>query len=101
MEAGKLWRQGNLDLQKLAESVALSPIHLSEVLNAGLETSFYDFVNRYRIREACKLLGTTDMSVLEVSEAVGYNAKSTFNASFKRVTSQTPSMWRRENRAAV
>jgi AraC-like DNA-binding protein len=94
MADGQLWRKHALNLQGLASEVAVSPIHLSEVLNTKIGMSFYDYVNQCRIRDACELLIQTDMSVIEISETVGFNSKSTFNTSFKKITDQTPSQWR-------
>ncbi|MDO6731630.1 helix-turn-helix transcriptional regulator [Marinovum sp. 2_MG-2023] len=98
MTEGQLWRNHALNLQSLASEVAVSPIHLSEVLNTKIGMSFYDYVNQGRIRDACDLLIRTDKSVIEISEIVGFNAKSTFNASFKKITDQTPSQWRRTHK---
>lgn len=94
MADGQLWRKHALNLQGLASEIAVSPIHLSEVLNTKIGMSFYDYVNQCRVRDACDLLIQTNMSVIEISEIVGFNAKSTFNTSFKKVTDQTPSQWR-------
>ena len=94
MTEDRLWRDHGLNLQSLASAIAISPIHLSEVLNTKLGLSFYDYVNQCRIRDACAMLIQTDASIIEISEAVGFNAKSTFNTSFRKVTDQTPSQWR-------
>lgn len=98
---GQLWRDHGINLKRLAAEIAIPPIHLSEVLNTTLELSFYDYINRCRVQDACSLLSETQMTVLEISETVGFNAKSTFNASFKKITGQTPSDWRKTNRAEV
>lgn len=98
MAEGQLWRKQTLNLKTLASEVAMSPIHLSEVLNTQIGMSFYDYVNQCRVRDACELLIQSDMSMIEISEMVGFNAKSTFNASFKKVTGQTPSQWRMSHR---
>jgi AraC-like DNA-binding protein len=81
-------------LGSLTSAIAIAPIHLSEVLNTKLSMPFYDYVNQCRIRDACDLLIKTDATIIEISETVGFNAKSTFNTSFKKVTDQTPSSWR-------
>lgn len=94
MANGQLWRDHGLNLSSLASAIAIAPIHLSEVLNTKLSMSFYDYVNQCRIRDACDLLIKTDATIIEISETVGFNAKSTFNTSFKKVTDQTPSSWR-------
>lgn len=94
MAEGQLWRQHALNLRGLASEIAVSSIHLSEVLNTNLGMSFYDYVNQCRVADACELLIHTDMTVIEISETVGFNSKSTFNTSFKKVTEHTPSQWR-------
>ena len=94
MADGQLWRDHGLNLRGLASEVSIPPIHLSEVLNTKVGMSFYEYVNQCRIRDACDLLINTNDTIIEISEAVGFNAKSTFNTSFKKVTDQTPSQWR-------
>lgn len=98
MEDGQLWRDHGLNLRSLAQAISVPPIHLSEVLNTKLGMTFYDYVNQCRVRDACDLLIQTDDSIIEISETVGFNAKSTFNTSFKKVTEQTPSQWRKRHR---
>jgi AraC-like DNA-binding protein len=97
MSKDQLWRDHDLNLRSLAAAIAVPPIHLSEVLNSHLGLSFYDYVNQFRIKDACDLLAEPGLSILEISETVGFNAKSTFNASFRKVTGQTPSEWRRRH----
>lgn len=94
MAERKLWRDHGLNLRGLAAEISIAPIHLSEVLNTKIGMSFYDYVNQCRIRDACALLINTNDTIIEISEAVGFNAKSTFNTSFRKATDQTPSQWR-------
>ncbi|MCV6591980.1 MAG: helix-turn-helix transcriptional regulator [Silicimonas sp.] len=98
MSEGQLWRDHGLNLRGLAAEISIPSIHLSEVLNTRLSMSFYDYVNQWRVRDACELLAGSDQTILEISETVGFNAKSTFNTSFKKVTEQTPSQWRMKHR---
>lgn len=98
MVDGQLWRNHALNLRGLAAEISIPSIHLSEVLNTKLGMSFYDYVNQCRIRDACDLLINTEKTVIEISEDVGFNAKSTFNTSFKKVTDQTPTQWRMTHR---
>lgn len=56
------------------------------------------FVNGFRVKDAAKLLTTTDQTILQISLAVGFLSKSNFNCEFTRVMGQTPSAWRQAGR---
>jgi AraC-like DNA-binding protein len=65
-----------------------------------LQQNFFDFINRYRIEEAQRLL--TDppdkkITVLEVLYECGFNSKSSFNTLFKKHTGLTPSEFKKKN----
>lgn len=100
MERDKIWRQQGLRLKDLSDVTGITPIHLSEVLNTEIGESFYDYVNGYRIRDACAFLRHSEDTVLTIGETVGFASKSTFNSQFKKVTGQTPSAFRASGRAS-
>lgn len=98
------YRQGDLTLQDLADAMGISSHNLTEVINTQLGQSFYDFVNGYRVREVQARL--TDpayegWTVLAIGMEAGFNAKSSFNAAFKRHTGMTPTQYRRRVEEAV
>ncbi|HMV50393.1 MAG TPA: helix-turn-helix domain-containing protein [Blastocatellia bacterium] len=102
MESEKLFTDGDMTLQKLAEHLAIPAAHLSQVVNERCNQTFNDFINSYRVREAqAKLLdpATKHYSILAIAEEVGFNSKSTFNAVFKKHTGQTPSEFRESSKA--
>lgn len=103
MERETPWLDENLGLGDLARQAAIPPAHVSEVLSQELETSFFGFVNAYRVHEAQRLLGAadaTDRSVLEIAMACGFSSKSSFNRVFKRLTRMTPSAFAHRARRA-
>jgi AraC-like DNA-binding protein len=70
------------------------PNHLSQVINAELNKSFFDFINEYRIAEAKRRLldGRFEhYSILAIALEVGFNNKASFNRVFKKHTRMTPS----------
>ncbi len=86
-----------LNLATLSRAIGEKPHYVSQVINQDLGTTFYDFINRQRIDDACsRLRQEPETTVLEIALAVGFNAKSTFNTAFKRHTGQTPSAFRRQ-----
>lgn len=67
---------------------------MSEAVNRLRSVSLSQFVNEYRIKDACSLLDQTEQSVLQIALPVGFASKSNFNREFQRVTGTTPSAWR-------
>jgi AraC-like DNA-binding protein len=99
MEVDRSYLNSHLSLPELAANIGCSVNHLSQAINEGHGVSFFDFVNRYRIVEATRMLSLREPdepSILDVALAVGFNSTSTFYAAFKRVTGKTPAQYRRE-----
>lgn len=95
METDHLHRDPNLSLWSLARHIGAPPNYVSQTLNEVIGENFFDFVNGYRITEAKTLLSTTDDTVLAITYEVGFNARSSFYNAFKRVTGQTPTVYRK------
>ncbi|WP_167884427.1 helix-turn-helix domain-containing protein [Leptospira ilyithenensis] len=96
MEVRKPYFSSGFSLDDLADHLNLPRAHITQALNEVLETNFYHFVNEYRIREFILLLGSSGEekpNFLSLAFQVGFNSKSTFNDSFKRVTGDTPSLY--------
>lgn len=104
MDAEHPHRRGDLTLQDLADALGISSHNLTEVINMQLGQSFYDFVNGYRVRDVQAWLVDPDYAewtVLAIGMEAGFNAKSSFNAAFKRHAGMTPSQYRRRHAAPV
>lgn len=87
----------SLTIQDLAQQLQLPVRELSLLINHHLDQHFFDFVNEYRIQHSMRLLKDPtqrDRTVLEILYAVGFNSKSSFNTSFKKLTGQTPTQYR-------
>jgi AraC-like DNA-binding protein len=95
-EKDGLHRNEDLSLRRIARRLGLPDRRVSNAINRVRGISVSQFVNDFRIREACTLLSTTERTVLEVSLAAGFATKSNFNREFLRVTGQTPSQWRKD-----
>lgn len=95
MAEAKPFLDPQLNLERLADRVAMTPREVSELLNRSAGQHFFDFVNRYRIEHAQALmLETPKRSILEVLHESGFNSKSSFNTAFRKHTGMTPSAWR-------
>lgn len=97
MERDGLFRNPELTLPDLAAHVGLTPNAVSACLNAGLGTSFNDFVNGYRLAEVKQRLLTDDvekLTILGIAYEAGFNSKTTFNRVFKESTGLSPKAYR-------
>jgi AraC-like DNA-binding protein len=99
MQNKKPYLVPELTLDQLASQLSLKPRILSQTINENLGQNFYDFVNRYRIQEASRLLTNPKdekITILEVLYEVGFNSKSSFNTLFKKYTGLTPREFRKK-----
>jgi AraC-like DNA-binding protein len=71
--------------------LSITPNQLSQIINQQASKSFYEFVNKYRIDHAKRLLKEhPNKTVLDIALAVGFSSKPTFNRVFKQHTGTTP-----------
>jgi len=68
-------------------------------MNAHAGSNFPDYINKYRVKEAKKLLGDNNFSaytIVAIGLECGFNSKSTFYYAFKKFTGLTPTAYRKE-----
>jgi len=95
MSFSKPFLKPDFSLPELADQLRVTVHQLSQVINEGLGESFFEMTAEYRIEEAKVLLKEKmNIKIEEIAEQVGYNSKSSFNTSFKKITGKTPSEWR-------
>lgn len=83
-----------ITLDKIADELHLSKSHLSRIINGELGSSFPDYLNTLRVEEAKSYLSNPDFSnytLVAIGMEAGFNSKTTFNNTFKKVTGITPS----------
>lgn len=95
----RLARDENLTLSRLARRAGLPARQISGAVNRLAGKNVSQYINDFRIAEACRLLLETDMSVTSAMLESGFQTKSNFNREFRRVTSLSPASWREQNRA--
>jgi AraC-like DNA-binding protein len=94
MAVKKPFLDPNLSLPELGRLLDVSTHDLSFVLNAGFGESFFQFVNRYRVEEASRLLLSDKhrhLNMIGIAFEAGFNSKTTFNTTFKKLKGQSPS----------
>jgi AraC-like DNA-binding protein len=99
MAEKKPYLDPNLTLPQLAGELNIPSHHLSQVINKNIGQNFFDFINRYRIKEVKSKITHPDYqkySVLGIAFEAGFNSKSAFNRVFKNITGQTPTQFKKQ-----
>ena len=97
LEEKRPYLQAGLRLEDLARELGLKPYQVSEILNLGVGSTFYDHINGLRIEEAKRRLrdpNCAHMNILGIATDSGFNSKSVFNKTFREHTGMTPSKFR-------
>jgi AraC-like DNA-binding protein len=80
-----------LDLEQVADELAVPSSRLSRILNREVHISFRQMLRQVRIEEAKRLLLTSKLSIKEISARVGFSDSHYFSRIFKEMTGSTPS----------
>ena len=97
IRGGQIYMDPDITLDKLAESLKILPRDLSSLINRHFGVNFYEFINRYRIEEAKRMLTSEKYRATTITDIylkVGFNSKSVFYTFFKKLEGMTPSQCR-------
>lgn len=88
------YASSDLTARQAADTVGLSANYFSNVFKQYTGVPFVKYLTNYRMSQAKLLLRTTDLSVAEISERVGYSNPNYFSNVFRRLANQTPMKYR-------
>lgn len=86
--------QQSLDVKFLTERMGMSRTPLFTKLKALTNMGINDYITMIRIEKASELLNNTQMSIVEISEAVSFNTPKYFSTLFKQIKGMTPTQYR-------
>jgi AraC-like DNA-binding protein len=101
MEKDKLFLDNDLNLPIVAEKLGISIHEASFLINETAKDNFYNFINKYRVEEAKRLLASAKMeqlNILGIAFSSGFNSKTTFNTTFKKIVGISPSQYSKEQK---
>jgi AraC-like DNA-binding protein/quercetin dioxygenase-like cupin family protein len=85
----------NIPLSEIANRLYISPYYLAHIFKEETGYSPINYLIQRRIGEARKLLLTTELTVQQIGEQVGYENANYFSTIFKKLTGETPSIFRK------
>lgn len=78
----------------LSELCHMSQATFGRKFKQIMGTTPLDYIHNLRVQRACVLLRSSEMSILEISLAVGFVSISSFNRQFRRLKGITPNQYR-------
>ncbi|MEH2498843.1 AraC family transcriptional regulator [Bradyrhizobium sp. AZCC 1678] len=88
----------DVSLTALAADAGLSRFHFCRAFKESTGLSPHAWLRQHRLEQAMNMLRDTDESVVSIAAALGYSSQTAFAAAFRKLTSETPSEWRRRTR---
>jgi AraC-like DNA-binding protein len=85
------------NLEEVAASLGLSPLHFLRVFRATLGVTPHQYLVRTRLRRAARLLAT-DAPITEIAYSVGFGDLSNFVRTFHRAAGVSPRAFRKASR---
>ena len=79
---------------EVAEYCNLSYSYFSRTFKKIMNQSFTEYLNSYRLTKAVQLLSSTDKSIVEISEKLGFSTPSYFIQQFKAKNGVSPKKYR-------
>lgn len=84
-----------ITIADIASEIGVSSSHFMKFFKNTMGTSFIDYLNEYRLAMASRLLLSSDASVLDVANEVGFDNLSYFNRLFKKKFGLAPTNYRK------
>lgn len=87
---------------QLAEETGVDVRYISATIHSEFKMNYATFVNKYRVKEAARILrriNSKSLTTEEVGDMVGFSNRQSFYSAFISVWSMTPFEYRREMEA--
>ncbi|WP_062060162.1 AraC family transcriptional regulator [Aquimarina longa] len=85
---------------ELAQMLGVNNPELARLLNENIGMNFFEYVNYYRIKEFVSLAKTDkakQLTFFGLAQEAGFNSKTTFNKSFKKLMGTSPTVYFNKN----
>ena len=87
----------NLTMNDLSSVTGLSPDYMARKFKAILGMTPSEYVRKFRIAKAMEMLCTTDLTVSEISQKIGFSDVSLFSRVFKQNVGLPPASYRKNS----
>lgn len=90
--------QNDISVEDIASVCGLNRSYFGKIFRDTVGKSPQEFLLNYRMVKATELLKLTNLSIGDISNAVGYSNQLHFSRAFKNIYGESPRNWRNQNR---
>ncbi|KRE86465.1 AraC family transcriptional regulator [Paenibacillus sp. Soil766] len=91
------YQDANLNVNTIGENFALRGSYVSKLFKDQTGEGLLDYITKYRIQQAKKMISYKQDSISEIARLVGYNEVATFIRVFKKYEGITPGKYKEMN----
>ncbi|MDR0796776.1 MAG: helix-turn-helix domain-containing protein [Tannerella sp.] len=99
LEKDEVFKNPDLDSAQLSEMMQTNRTYLSLIINQGMNTTFFDLINNYRLNKSVEMMRDPlrqDMNLSAIAEICGFKNLTAFGRYFKKIYGKSPTEWRKE-----
>ena len=93
--------QNDISVEDIASNCRLNRSYFGKIFKNAVGKSPQEFLLNYRMIKATELLKLTQLSIRDISSAVGYANQLHFSRAFKNVYGISPREWRKQNQLPI
>lgn len=88
----------SISIDDICENLNINKSYFCSIFKATTGYTFCHFLNHFRIEKSKNFLLDTDLSILDIALAVGFNNQNYYSTVFKKFTGKTPFSYRISNK---
>lgn len=93
--------QNEISVEDIAKTCGLNRSYFGKIFKDVMGKSPQEFLLSYRMIKATELLKLSQLSIGDISNAVGYPNQLHFSRAFKKIYTLSPREWRNRNRVRI
>lgn len=87
-----------IKLDTIATNVGVTSGYLQKIFREERNTSLIEYLLRYRVEQACKMIVETDYSIQEICLRIGFSDVKNFHYRFRQIFGVTPNEYRKAHK---
>lgn len=87
-----------ISLEKIAKSVCMSKFHFSRKFKQTTGSTVFEYITNLRLSKAHGLLLSSDNTIDEISQILGFSSAMQFSRTFKSIYGVSPSVFRKQKK---